>query len=97
MTLRLSVVLALALTPGLASAAPAKAAAPAKTDVDADAAARKTNGKTTVYDFENDHVPGELMSPEGANINSRVGTRHKSLITIRPHFVPQMIQMANDV
>jgi hypothetical protein len=100
MTLRLSVVLALALTPGLASAAPApaKAAAPAKTDVDADASARRGGaGQTTIYDFENDQVDGEVLSPEGANINATTQKKWKSLITIRPHFIPQMIQMANDV
>lgn len=102
MTLRLSVVLALALTPGLASAAPApapaKAAAPAKTDVDADASARRGGaGQTTIYDFENDQVDGEVLSPEGANINAKTQMKWKSMITIRPHFIPQMIQMANDV
>jgi hypothetical protein len=93
MTLRLTVLLALALSPSLASAAPAKA-----TDTDADAAARRTTAnKTTIYDFENDTVGGEVLSPDGANINSRPGNKHKSLITIRPHFIPQMLKMANDV
>ena len=48
-------------------------------------------------DVWNHEDPGELLSPDGANINSRPGNRHKSLITIRPHFIPQMINMANDV
>lgn len=95
MTLRITLLLALALTPGIAAAAPAKA----KTgDNDADAAARQSKaGPTTVYDFENDHVPGELLSPDGANINAKTQMKWKSLITIRPHFIPQMIHMANDV
>lgn len=102
MTLRLSVLLAIALTPGLAAAAPAPAKAPAKaaakTDTDADSAARRGNaGPTTVYDFENDHVPGELLSPEGANINGKTQQKWKSLITIRPHFIPQVIKMADDI
>ena len=42
-------------------------------------------------------VQGEVLSPDGANINAKTQMKWKSLITIRPHFVPQMIQMANDV
>jgi hypothetical protein len=100
MTLRLPLLLALALsaspvalTPGIAAAAPAKT-----TDTDADAAARQTKaGKTTIYDFENDQVDGETLSPDGANVNSRTRARHGNMITIRPHFIPQMVAMANDV
>jgi hypothetical protein len=54
-------------------------------------------GKTTLYDFENDHLDGEIAAPEGANINGKLKYRHPSLITIRPHFIPQLVQMANDV
>lgn len=65
---------------------------------DADAAAFKgQQGGTTVYDFDDDNVDGELLSPEGANIASRGRTKHASLITIRPHFIPELIKMANDV
>lgn len=93
MTLRLTVLLALALTPGIAAAAPAKT-----TDGDADASARGGKvGKTTLYDFENDNVTGELMSPEGANVSGKLKYRHPSLITIRPHFIPQLVKIADDV
>lgn len=73
-------------------------AAPA-TDNDADSAAAKGRGTsgTTVYDFDDDNVDGELLSPEGANIASRGRTKHASLITIRPHFIPELIKMAQDV
>jgi hypothetical protein len=73
-------------------------AAPA-VDNAADAAAFKGKGSggTTVYDFEDDNVDGELLSPDGANIASRGATKHASLITIRPHFIPELIKMANDV
>ena len=65
---------------------------------DADAAAnRGSSSGTTVYDFDDDNVDGELLSPDGANISSRGGTKHASLITIRPHFIPELIRMANDV
>lgn len=72
-------------------------AAPAS-DQDADASANKGKSSgTTVYDFDDDNVDGELLSPEGANIASRGRTKHASLITIRPHFIPELIKMANDV
>jgi hypothetical protein len=67
-------------------------------DADADEAARVGEvGGVTVYDFEDDNVDGELLSPEGANIASRGRTKHASLITIRPHFISELIKMANDV
>jgi hypothetical protein len=72
-------------------------AAPAG-DNEADASAAKgKQGGTTVYDFDDDNVDGELLSPEGANIASRGRTKHASLITIRPHFIPELIKMAQDV
>lgn len=73
-------------------------AAPAN-DQEADSAANRGKGGagTTVYDFDDDNVDGELLSPEGANVASRGRTKHASLITIRPHFIPELIKMANDV
>ncbi len=70
-----------------------------ESDTDADAAAQrgKSGGGDTVYDFDDDNVDGELLSPEGANIASRGRTKHASLITIRPHFIAELIKMANDV
>ena len=69
------------------------------TDQDADNSANKGKGSagSTVYDFDDDNVDGELLSPEGANVASRGRTKHASLITIRPHFIPELIKMANDV
>lgn len=65
---------------------------------DADAAAMKGNsGGTTVYDFDDDDVDGEVLSPEGANLSSRGRSKHASMITIRPHFIPELIKMANDI
>ncbi|MBL9099949.1 MAG: hypothetical protein JNL82_03270 [Myxococcales bacterium] len=72
-------------------------AAPSDTDADSAAAKGKGAGGTTVYDFDDDNVDGELLSPEGANIASRGRTKHASLITIRPHFIPELIKMAQDV
>lgn len=70
----------------------------ATTDEDADEAARVGKvGGVTVYDFEDDSVEGELLSPEGANISSRGRAKHASLIKIRPHFIPEMIRLTLDV
>ena len=74
-------------------------AAPAS-DQEADSSANKGKGgggNATIYDFDDDNVDGELLSPEGANVASRGRTKHASLITIRPHFIPELIKMANDV
>ena len=66
---------------------------------DADASAMKGAGAdgVTVYDFEDDDVDGEILSPEGANLSSRGRSKHASMITIRPHFIPELIKMANDI
>ena len=66
---------------------------------DADEAARAGTGSdgTAVYDFEDDNVDGELLKPEGANIGSRGAVKHASMITIRPHFIAELNNMANDV
>ena len=65
---------------------------------DADSSARSGSaGGATVYDFEDDNVDGELLSPTGANISSRGRTKHESMIKIRPHFIPELIKMANDI
>jgi hypothetical protein len=65
---------------------------------DADEAARRDGeGGTTVYDFDDDNVDGEVLSPNGANISSRGRVKHASLINIRPHFLPELIGLALDV
>lgn len=70
-------------------------AAPAE---DADAAALQgEEGGVTVYDFDDDNVEGEILSPDGANIASRGRIKHASLINIRPHFLRELINMAQDV
>ncbi len=64
----------------------------------ADESARSgKSGGSTVYDFEDDDVDGEILSPDGANLSSRIGTKHASMITIRPHFIPELIKMSNDI
>jgi hypothetical protein len=65
---------------------------------DADSSAfRGAKGGATVYDFEDDNVDGEILSPEGALVSSRGRSKHASLITIRPHFIPELIKMSMDI
>jgi hypothetical protein len=67
-------------------------------DTDADEAARRGGeGGLTVYDFDDDNVDGEILSPNGANVNARGRVKHASLINIRPHFLPELINLALDV
>lgn len=68
-------------------------------DTDADEAARVSGGDggTTVYDFDDDNVDGEILSPDGANVNSRARVKHASLITIRPHFISELISLSFDI
>ncbi len=66
-------------------------------DQDADAAAYtgSANG-TNYYEFGDDSIDGEVLSAEGANIESRPNVRHRSLITLRPHFIPELTTLALD-
>ncbi len=66
-------------------------------DTDADAAAYAgATGGVSVYDFEDDMIDGEVLSPDGANINSRTRIRHASLLTLRAHFIPELHRLALD-
>ena len=71
------------------------------TSEDADAAARvdaPANGKiAAVYDFDNDHVDGELLSPDGVPVPGAHQIRFPSLIQVRGTFIREMIRMADDV
>lgn len=80
--------------------ATAAQAAPARSDADADEAARRAraqSSKVTEYDFENDNVSGEALSPDHQPVHGRKTGTHASMIKLRAHFIPQMLQMANDI
>ncbi len=90
-----------ALTLAPPTTTPAQPSASAVSDQDADDLARanaRTNAAgTTVLDFENDNVSGELLNPEGTVIPGQTGATFKSLIEIRGTFTPEMIKMSFDV
>ena len=75
---------------------PSAMAAPAD-DADSAAARGADASGSAVYDFESDNVDGELLSPEGALITGRRGSKHGSLITIRASFIAEMIKVARDI
>ncbi|HRI08096.1 MAG TPA: hypothetical protein PKW35_09770 [Nannocystaceae bacterium] len=69
---------------------------------DADARARvqganRPSGITAIYEFDNDTVDGETLSPEGVPIPGNRRTRLPSLLQLRGHFVDKVVRMANDV
>lgn len=92
--MRFIVFASLMLSSSVAFAAPAKAV----TDADADSAALKAGkGNTKVYDFDNDNVSGDSLKPDHEAVQSRTQKRWESMIKVRMHFIPQMLQMAHDV
>ncbi len=89
-------------TTAVAAPAKAKRTAAARTtdDGDADEAARKdgSGNITAVYDFvEGDRLTGEVIAPTGANIDARRHIKFPSLLTLRGHFLPELIQVGRDL
>jgi RNA polymerase sigma-70 factor (ECF subfamily) len=92
---------AIVAPPTVATAAPAKAkpaaAAPAD-DGDPDSAARRTEGDKTYYDFvEGDRAEGIVLKPTGENLGAHGRIKFGSLITIRSHFMPELVRTARDL
>ncbi len=52
---------------------------------------------TTTYDFEGDDVTGNLVKPDGANIQGEQHGKTSSLIDIRSDFVPEMLETVEDM
>ncbi len=87
--------LALALAPVTAFAAPARA-----TPQDADAAARQAprpGQQTQVYVYDDEQLDGESLRPDHERISQRGVSGHANMISVRMHFIPQLLGMANDV
>lgn len=67
-------------------------------DADADDAARVgTDGVTAIYEFFDEGVEGELIKDDGTVVLHRPRGQHESLITLRGHFNPELVQLATDV
>ena len=54
-------------------------------------------GKVKVYDFSGDTIEGDLVKPEGTDLNARDFAKHSSLIRIRTNFIPEIIKSAEDL
>jgi len=54
-------------------------------------------GKVKVYDFSGDTIEGDLVKPEGTDLNARDFAKHSSLIRIRKDFIPEIIKSAEDL
>jgi hypothetical protein len=57
----------------------------------------KDAGKVKVYDFSGDTIEGDLVKPEGTDLNARDFAKHSSLIKIRKDFIPEIIKSAEDL
>jgi hypothetical protein len=57
----------------------------------------KGGGKVKVYDFSGDTIEGDLVKPEGTDLNARDFAKHSSLIRIRKDFIPEIIKSAEDL
>ena len=84
---------ALLLAPALVSAGPAR-----NSDDDDDAAARRTTpGSTRQFIYDDELLDGDSLHPDHERVDFRPPGKHPSLIKVRGHFIPQMLQMADDV
>jgi hypothetical protein len=84
---KLSTIIALLLFAGVASAQPAKK----------DQGNAGGGGKVKVYDFTGDTIEGDLIKPEGLDVNARDFAKHSSLIRIRRDFINEIIKSAEDL
>jgi hypothetical protein len=54
-------------------------------------------GKVKVYDFSGDTIEGDLIKPEGSQVDVRDFAKHSSLIRIRKDFIAEILKSANDL
>ena len=83
---KLSTIIALLLFAGVATAQPAKKGG-----------GGDQRGKVKVYDFTGDTIEGDLIKPEGLDVNARDFAKHASLIKIRKTFINEIIKSAEDL
>ena len=80
----------------IATAIALSLAAPAT--VDAQGKPAKWKGKRIKkYDFTGENLEGDVVRPEGTDINTRMFPTHKSLIRIRQTFTDAIIKKAEDI
>lgn len=78
--------------------APTKAEPEPVTHADADEAARvESKGDVSIYEFADEELTGEHLTPDGDLIPWRRPPSHPSMIALRPHFLPELVVLALDV
>ena len=60
-------------------------------------AAKEQKQKVKVYDFSGDTIEGDLIKPEGLDVNARDFAKHASLIRIRKEFIAEILKSAEDL
>jgi len=53
--------------------------------------------KTKSYDFTGDDIDGDLVKPDGVQVDTRVFATHTSLIRIRKDFIKEILKSAEDL
>ncbi len=67
-------------------------------DQDADAAALVDEGPISRhYKFDGDQLTGEVLKPDGTMIMHRRAAKHPSLISVRDHFLPELMALALNI
>jgi hypothetical protein len=57
----------------------------------------KDKAKVKSYDFTGDDIDGELVKPDGVQVDTRVFATHTSLIRIRKDFIKEILKSAEDL
>lgn len=69
--------------------------APEPSNEDADAQARV--GQTSEYKFEDEELDGQVLTAEGALIQTRTSREHASLIQLRRTFTDQLLVLSREI
>ncbi|MEM9453670.1 MAG: hypothetical protein AAGF11_05795 [Myxococcota bacterium] len=95
-TLTLLLSTTLVLAPSTAEPAPRETSTGTNADAD-DAAYTGQKGDVSYYEFADDELTGEHLSPDGSLIPWRRPPHHESLIQLRGHFMPELVRMTLDL
>ena len=58
---------------------------------------KEPKAKVKVYDFSGDTIEGDLIKPEGTNIDVGGFAKHSGLIRIRQDFIAEILKSAEDL
>jgi hypothetical protein len=53
--------------------------------------------KVKNYDFSGDDIEGEIVKPDGDDLNARKFGDHSSLIRVRQDFIREIVKAAEDI